>query len=166
MGIFGTDKSQNPKWVRKSKLWRISLESHAPKPRVGTPAGAAVRNQMPARGFLLAMEICNHHKHSSSFPLSSTPSSELTAFQNELHLAMKTQGTKQAYLLVVQSLEERSLPAAPSLSGPRAPQPTGALENLFCHTARNFCSCSKHQACCAPNNAAFYTSVGMCIYVK
>lgn len=67
---------------------------------------------------------------------------------------------------MVQSLEERSLLATPSLSGPRAPQPTGALENPFCITARNFCSHPKHQACCGPIKAVFETSVGVRFYVK
>lgn len=151
---------------REKQTQRISLEGHAPKLRVGTPAKVAVRNQMPAHVFLLVMEMWNYRKHNSSFPLITTLSSKLTAFQNELHLATKTYGTEQAHLLVVQSLEERSLLATPSLSGPRAPQPTGALENPFCRTARNFCSHSKHWACCAPNKQAFKTSVGTCIYVK
>lgn len=137
MAIFNIEKSRHLKWVRKSKL-RISLESHAPKAGVGTPAEVAVRNQKLTHVFLLAMDIGNHHKHNSSFPLTCTPSSELTVYQNELHLATKTQGTEQAHLLVVQPLEERSLFATPSLSGPRAPQPTSTLENLFCWYSQKF----------------------------
>lgn len=60
----------------------------------------------------------------------------------------------------------RSLFAIPFCWGPRAPQLPAALENSFCHTARNFCSHSKHWARCAPNKAMFKTSIGMCVYVR
>lgn len=117
---------------QEKQTLRISLESHTPEAGVGAPAEVAVRNQMLTHVFLLAMEIWNHHKHNSSFPLICTPSSGLTVFQTELRLATKTCGTAQAHLLVLQPLVERSLLAIPSLSGPRAPQPTATLENLFC----------------------------------
>lgn len=156
MGIFSASKSRNLKWVRKSKLWgfhwKVMQQTPGLVPQQKLLSGT--KCQLMFSSWLWRYEAITN----TTLPLINTASSELTAFQNKLHSATKAWGTKQAHLL--------SLLATPSLSGPRAPQLTGALENPFCHMVRNFCSHSKHQACCAPNKVVFKTRVGMCIYVK